>query len=398
LKPQKKSIAIIGGGASALFFSASIDTSKFSVTIYEKNKSLGRKFLVAGDGGFNLTHSEPIEQIVARYTPSYFLKEALGKFDNNYFQNWLTDIGIPTFVGSSKRVFPKRGIKPIAVLNSILHKIKDNGVEIKYEQTWTGWENGQLVFNSLEEVKSDIVIFALGGASWKVTGTDGSWLSYFEEKKIKTLPFQASNCAQKVNWKESFIDKFHGEALKNISVSCGEKSQQGEVVITKFGLEGNAIYALSSEIRKRLKSDGKATIFIDLKPHLSFEDLKTKFDLSSKNRTSILREKVKLNKIQLALLKSTLTKEEFMDGNTMLQRIKQLPIKLKGTATIDEAISTVGGISLSELSNSFELKKIPNHYCLGEMSDWDAPTGGYLMQACFSSAMFLSKNLNDSLI
>ncbi|MBL1278840.1 MAG: NAD(P)-dependent oxidoreductase [Fluviicola sp.] len=396
----KTSIALIGGGASALFFAASIDSSKFSVTIYEKNKTLGRKFLVAGDGGFNLTHSEPTQQMIARYSPNDFLQDALLQFDNNSCREWLSDLGIATFIGSSKRIYPEKGIKPIEVLNAILQKIKENKVEIKYEQTWNGWKDDKLLFNSSDVVVADIVIFALGGASWKVTGSDGSWLRYFEEKGIETLPFQASNCAYKVDWKSDFIKQFHGEPLKNISATCENKTQKGELVITEFGLEGNAIYALSPEIRRQLNNNKDASLFIDLKPHLSAENLKIKFENasnSSKNRTSILREKIKLSKTQVALLKSILSKDEFLDDAILLQKIKQLPIKITDLAPMDEAISTVGGIVLSEVSESFEIKKLPRYYCIGEMLDYDAPTGGYLLQACYSLARIVAKKITDSL-
>ncbi len=394
-KVNKKSIAVIGGGASALFFAAAIDSSKFSVTIYEKNKSLGRKFLVAGDGGFNLTHSEPIEKMTARYTPSHFLKEALVEFDNVHFQNWLNDIGIPTFIGSSKRIFPERGIKPIDVLNTILQRIKENEVEIKFEKTWIGWRNNQLLFNDNDEVNADIVVFALGGASWKVTGSDGSWLRLFETKGITTLPFQASNCAYKVDWSEDFIHPFEGSPLKNISASCMGKTQKGELVITRFGLEGNAIYALSPCIRKELKENKSVVVFLDLKPTISQEKLQEILKGSTKNRTKTLRDKIKLSKAQLALLKSKMNKEEFLSDDILVQRIKQLPLEIMNTASMDEAISTVGGIPLSEVNDSYELQKLSNHFCIGEMLDYDAPTGGYLLQSCFSMGKKLAHYLSQ---
>ena len=389
----KKNIAIIGGGASALFFAASIDPSKFSVTIYEKNKSLGRKFLVAGDGGFNLTHSEPIEQMITRYTPSKFLEEALLKHDNVHFQNWLKEIGIPTFIGSSKRVYPKKGIKPIEVLNAILQRIKENNVEIKYEQTWTGWKNDKLFFNSIDEVTADIVIFALGGASWKVTGSDGNWLSYFKEKGIETVPFKASNCAFETKWESTFIQNNAGQPLKNIAIKCGDLEQKGEVVITEFGMEGNAIYALSPNIREQFNSKGKAEISVDFKFNVSMETILEKLNSKGK-RTQVLKDKVKLSKTAIQLIKSTLSKAEFLDDVILATAIKSLKLTLFNLAPIDEAISTVGGIAISSLTSSFELKNNPNQYCIGEMIDWDAPTGGYLLQGSFSMGRELANLLN----
>ncbi len=391
---SKKTIAIIGGGASALFFASLIDTSKFSVTIYEKNKALGRKFLVAGDGGFNLTHAESIEQMVQRYTPSFFLENALVENDNTDFREWLLSIGVPTFEGSSHRIYPEKGIKPIEVFNAILHQIKKNNVVIKYQQEWMGWKGEDLLFNSSEEVNADIVIFALGGASWKKTGSKGDWLSHFEQKKINTMPFQASNCANEVEWENDFVNNHAGTPLKNIAITCGKATQKGEVVITAFGLEGNAIYALSPCIRERLNENGKSTIHIDFKPSLSVEKIIVRLN-SSGNRTKILKDKLKLPKSVVELMKINLSKDEFMKNETLADRIKSFPLEIVNSAPIDEAISTVGGISLEELNSSFEFKNMPNYYAMGEMIDWDAPTGGYLLQACYSMGKKIAHHLNE---
>ena len=387
---MKKSIAIIGGGASALFFAATIDTNQFDVVIYEKNKTLGRKFLVAGDGGFNLTHSESIDNMIERYTPSSFLRNSLTKFDNNDFQKWLLELGVPTFIGSSKRVYPEKGIKPIDVLNKVLSKINTNGVEVKCQHEWKGWGKDQLLFNSDLSVKADIVVFGLGGASWKITGSDGGWLALFTKKGIETVPFQSSNCAYKVEWRSDFLVKNEGAPLKNIEIHCEGKSQKGEVVITSFGMEGNAIYALSPQIRSQLNNTGQAQVFIDLKPSLSNSEIVKRLKSSTKNRTKTLQELIKVDKVQLSLLKSRLSKDEFMCDELLATRIKMLPISLSGISEIDKAISTVGGVAISEVSNEFELKALKNHYCIGEMLDWDAPTGGYLLQACYSMGRYLS--------
>lgn len=395
---MKKTVAIIGGGASGLFAAYQLDTDKFNVTIYEKNKTLGRKFLVAGDGGFNLTHSELIERMILQYTPECFLQESLLQFDNEFFQKWLIEIGIPTFVGSSKRVFPKQGIKPIDVLNSIKNKLIEKKVEFKFEESLLDWnKENSLQFSSGLMVNPDIVIFSLGGASWKVTGSDGSWVSLFKDKGINILPFQPSNCEFQLPWSQDFIDDFQGVPLKNIAIVCGDKKVKGEVVVTKLGLEGNAIYALSPEIRKQLNANDKAVVLMDLKPSLSGADIQKKWDVSTyKNKTAFLKSVLKLSKGQLGLFKSILSREEFMDVPKFLKLIKTLPIEIMGMAPIDEAISTVGGVDLTDVSNKFELNKYPNHYCVGEMLNWDAPTGGYLLQACFSMGMKLGYSLNQS--
>lgn len=394
---MKKTVSIIGGGPAAITLAAFLNNDKFEVTIFEKNKTLGRKFLVAGKGGFNLTHSEQIELLIERYTPSSFLKEALLNFNNNDLRDWLNSIGIPTYIGSSKRVYPKEGIKPIEVLEAIQTVIIENGVNIEYNKTWIGWDaSNNLMFNDKELVESDYTIFALGGCSWKVTGSDGTWLSIFEEKGINVIPFQASNCAYQIQWKDKFILKHAGAPLKNISISCLNATQKGEVVITQFGLEGNAIYALSPAIRSELKKQKKAIISIDLKPTLSYEDIVSKLK-NSKCRTTTegLKIDLKLSPVQVGLLKTYVSKEDFLTIDTLALKIKSIPLTVVKSGELDESISTVGGVPLSEIDLNFQLNTIENNYCIGEMLDWDAPTGGYLLQACFSMGVGLAQHLND---
>ena len=393
---MKKSVSIIGGGPAALILAALLDCEKFKVAIYEKNKTLGRKFLVAGKGGFNLTHSEPIGELIARYTPPHFLEKALLDFDNNDFRKWMDSIGIPTYIGSSKRVYPESGIKPIAVLNAILNVLDKQGVAIEYQHTWKGWTNeNDIVFNTYTTIKSDYTIFAMGGGSWKVTGSDGTWLDLFERESIPVVPFQSSNCAYRVNWPEDFILEHEGSPLKNIAISCLNKRQKGEAVITRFGLEGNAIYALSPQIREELENHQKATISLDLKPTLRYEDLLEKIRKSTFKKTSeTLQKEVKLSPAQIGLLKKYLSKETYLNSELLSQNIKKLSIEITGSALLNDAISTTGGIQLHAVDENFQLKNKKSNYCIGEMLDWDAPTGGYLLQACFSMGMHLARHLN----
>ena len=384
---MKSSIAIIGGGPAALMLAAQLNETKFDVTIYEGNSAVGRKFLVAGDGGFNLTHSEELEEFISRYTPSDLFKNIISSFTNSDLRNWLKAIGIETFVGSSKRVFPLEGIKPIDVLNAILNELKRKNVQIKTNHLWKGFED--------QKIKADITIFALGGSSWKVTGSDGAWAKHFSDKGIEIVPFQASNCAYEVKWKDEFISQAEGKSLKNISIKCSTKEKKGELVITKFGLEGGAIYALSPEIRECLNKEDIATVYLDLKPSFSLEQIREKL-IGRGDRTikELLVERLNFNKTQIELLKTILNKEEFIDLEVLAQKIKELPIVLSSAAPIDDAISTVGGVSLKEIDADFQLKKLPNLYCIGEMLDWDAPTGGYLLQGCFSMGYYLADHLN----
>jgi len=398
---MKKSIAIIGSGPAALMLAATLDEKLFDVTIYEKNFAPARKFLVAGDGGFNLTHSEETEQFITRYTPPSFLEESIRSFTNTDLCYWLKQIGIDTYTGTSKRIFPVKGIKPIDVLNAILNELKNKHVQIKTKHEWKGWsDKNELIIQHNDKdifVKADIVVFALGGASWAKTGSDGSWVNLFQKKGVGVIPFQPSNCAYQIKWDEKILKQAEGKVLKNIAITCDGVEKKGEVVITKFGIEGGAVYGLSPQIRKQLSETIAATIFIDLKPSLSVDAIKSKFiHKRDKTLTTILKEDLNLSPVQVTLLKSSLNKEEFIHIDILADKIKKLPLLISAMAPIDEAISTVGGIALNEVDKYFQLKKMPNHFAIGEMLDWDAPTGGYLLQACFSMGYYLGKNINQA--
>jgi uncharacterized flavoprotein (TIGR03862 family) len=354
---------------------------------------------VAGDGGFNLTHSEETEKFISRYSPASFFEKIISSFTNTDLRNWLSSIGIETFVGTSNRVFPIKGIKPIDVLNAILNELKKKNVQIKTNHLWKGWEKDNLVFeenDNIVRIESGLTIFCLGGSSWKVTGSDGTWTNYFTEKGVEIIPFKSSNCAYEVKWKSEFSSLAEGKSLKNISIRCGSSERKGELVITKFGLEGGAIYALSPQIRQQLNDTGSATIFIDLKPSLTIEQIKDKFSArGNRSIKKLLIDRLNFDEIQIELLKSLLSKDDFTYLEDLALKIKKLPIIITASAPLDEAISTVGGISLNEIDNSFQLKKLPDNYCIGEMLDWDAPTGGYLLQGCFSMGHQLALLLNS---
>lgn len=395
---SKKQIVIIGGGPASMMLACSLDSSKYQITIYEKNAALGRKFLVAGKGGFNLTHSESLPQFTERYTPSSFIKPFLNSFTNEDFRNWLKVLGIETYVGTSKRVFPVKGIKPIEVLKTIEKRMIENKVVIKYNHEWTGWKNGNLLFNTPNgfiEVKANVIVFALGGGSWSVTGSNDKWLTYFEEKGIKTNSFFPSNCAYKINWPAPLLKKIEGQALKNCEFTCGDITRKGEAVLTLFGIEGSGVYPLSPIIRKQLHLKQNAELRIDFKPDLTNEEIKSRF--ANKGKLSIkefLKKQIRLSELQIELIKHFSTKEEYNDVEFLSKLIKSFPISIPGTAPLDESISTVGGIDLNEIDENLTLKKLPQHYCIGEMLNWDAPTGGYLLQACFSMGYFLAQHLN----
>jgi uncharacterized flavoprotein (TIGR03862 family) len=417
---KKQHIFIVGGGASALFLACKLDPLKFSVCIYEKNAALARKFLVAGKGGFNLTHSENAKQFVQKYEPIEKLEPIFKAFDNVDFMEWLNSAGIRTSVGSSKRVFPEKQFKPVDVLKTLEKILQKNKVEIKFGVEWKGWdENENLIFsrgNEMLQIRSlhfgnpstgskqrlsnplndpPIVVFALGGNSWKVTGSNGLWKTYFEEQGISVIPFQASNCAYKVEWDQALINKLEGKALKNVVFGCDGKTRLGEAVITRFGIEGSGVYPLSSAVRGELQKNGTAVLSIDLKPELTsascLSKLNNKGGLSIKD---VLEKEIKLSDTAFQLIKLSTSKEEYQSPAILSERIKNFKITITGLAPIDEAISTVGGIPFEELSLELELIKMPRHYCIGEMINWDAPTGGYLLQMCYSMGSYLASYLN----
>lgn len=399
---MKKRVSIIGGGPASLMLAAQLDEQLFDVTIYERNFAVGRKFLVAGKGGFNLTHSEPIDQFINRYTPASFLEDYIRTFSNTDLIDWLQEIDIPTFIGSSKRVYPVKGITPIEVLNAILKVLKKKHVKVLTRHYWSGWNgNNELVFETKEgtqTIQSDITVFGLGGKSWKKTGSDGSWASRFEGKGINIIPFEASNCAFEIKWPNSLLEQIEGESVKNITITCNDKQTKGEVVITSFGLEGGAIYALSPQIREQLNNNiGHAEILIDLKPSFTIEEIRERLLINTKSSwTKHIEQQLKLTKPQLSLLKHFVSKEDFINPAILAGKIKSLPLTINGIAPIDEAISTVGGVSLHAVDQNLQLKKLPKHFVIGEMLDWDAPTGGYLLQSCFSMGYCLAKHLNES--
>lgn len=387
---DRKNIAIVGGGPSAMM--AADVLSKFhNVTIYDKEKSIAQKFLVAGKGGFNLTNSLQGTELTEKYTPKHFMCNSLLAFDSISLRGWFAKIGIETFVGTSGRVFPAKGIRPAEVLDKIKKKLLSNNVKIIVEAEFIGFDgeqNPQIKYkNKTKSVVADHYIFALGGASWSITGSNGKWRKYFREIGVNIIPFEASNCGININWDENIIKNHQGKPLKNISVSVGKTSLKGEAVITTYGLEGNAIYPLIPKIRALLNSGIGAEIKIDFKPDNTVTELVKKWNKSSSSKD--YGKIFNLKREQLAMIKSSLTKEEFLSNRLFINRIKDMSIKVKSLRNIEEAISTVGGIDVEELASDFSLKKYPNIFCIGEMVNWDAPTGGFLLQGAFSMGSYV---------
>jgi uncharacterized flavoprotein (TIGR03862 family) len=392
-----KKLTIIGGGPAALMLAAEIDTKKYRVTLCEKKKTVGRKFLVAGEGGLNLTYNSSIEAFINQYSPSDFMSPILHQFTNVDLINWLQKQEVSTFIGSSNRVFPDLGIKPIEVLKKIVDFITTKEIKFQIDTKWLGWnKKGHLSFENSEDIDADIVVYAMGGASWKVTGSDGQWSQAFDERGISIVPFRAANCAFEVDWNPNFITTHEGKPLKNIALTYKDHSSKGELVISKFGLEGNAIYALSQKIQEKLRTEKNVVLSLDLKPTMTIGQIKDKYKNSSRTKvTDILKQDLNLDRSSIGILKHFTDKHTFSNPALLAQKIKSIPVTIKSSGELDKAISTLGGVSIAEIDANFQLKKLPNSYVIGEMLDWYAPTGGYLLQGCFSMGFVLAKHLNE---
>jgi len=394
---RMKKLAIIGGGPSALMLAAQIDTDVYDVTLYEKKKAVGRKFLVAGEGGLNLTYNAPLKELSSSYVPKEFMTSIISQFTNEDLRSWCEHHGVKSFVGSSSRVFPDSKLKPIDVLNKMVKSVRANEVKFALEAEWTGWnDKGELSFEGADDAAYDRVVFALGGASWKVTGSDGLWSKYFEEKGVVLKPFRAANCAFSVSWNKNFLTTHEGKPLKNVAMIYDKQYSKGELTISKFGLEGNALYALSEKIQKTLLSEDSATVYLDLKPTMTVDQIKAKFNSTKLAKTTeILKEVLNLDRASVGVLKQWTDKETFLNSNSLAAIIKSVPVTVNAADEIDKAISTTGGIAIEAIDENFQLKKIQNAYAIGEMVDWYAPTGGYLLQACFSMGFVLAEYLNE---
>jgi len=390
----RKRIIIIGGGPSALI-AADFLSYDCDVDIYDKEKNIGQKFLVAGKGGFNLTNSLAGIDLVKKYTPSKFLEDAILSFDSLEVRDWLNRLEIKTFVGTSGRVFSEKTHKPIEVLDCIKKSLFKKNVKIYTKHKFAGFDKNHIpiiIHNNKAIVHTaDYYIFALGGASWSITGSDGKWIKSFEAIGIKTNPFEPSNCGINIKWPENILSHHVGKPLKNIEVLVGDSKCRGEAVITKYGLEGNAIYPIVPKIRELLKN-GNTNICLDLKPNNTLARLLEKvhsIKAESINYTRVLN----LNPLELALLKAHTSKEEFLSSVKFTNHTKCLRLEVNSLRPIEEAISTVGGIDLREINSNLSLKKYPNMFVIGEMVDWDAPTGGFLLQGCFSMGVLAARSI-----
>lgn len=375
---KKGSIAIVGTGPAALMAGTFLVENGFDVQFYDHKKAPARKFLVAGHGGFNLTNAEELESFCNKYD-SELLKNAVRFYTPQNFIDFLAKIGIETYIGSSGKIFPQKGIKPIEVLNAWLTYLSSKGVLFHFEHKLIEIENLNLLFETKKgqlTIEADAKIFALGGGSWQQTGSLGDWFEIFAKKNIKCIPFESSNSGLVLD--SSFLfEELEGSHIKNCCLFSTEYAKSGDVVLTRYGLEGAPAYAMNRDFRNGHKID------IDFKPSLAELDIVKRLQ-KSKNTTEGLKN-LKLSKIAIHWIKNAVSKEEFINAEKLAKQLKSFQLPVVGLRPIDEVISTVGGIALNEIDENFELSKLPNFYCVGEMLDWDAPTGGYLIQGAVST-------------
>lgn len=386
-------VAIIGGGPAGLFAAEILSGKGCAVEIYERKPSPGRKFLLAGRGGLNLTHSEPLEKFLKKYGPAEeFLAPVIRDFTPDDLRAWCEGLGEKTFIGSSGRVFPQ-SFKASPLLRSWLSRLSAQGVKFHFQHDWTGWDqNNNPVFSTdskMFSVKTDAVLLALGGASWPRLGSDGSWTDILKDKNVSLTPLRPANCGFSVSWSDTFKARYAGQPVKPLVLSCGGQSVQGEMTVTANGVEGGGIYALSTLLRDEIERAGRAVLTLDLRPSLSAEELAVRLGKPSKGKSfsTFLRSVIGLTPVSAALLMDSPDRKELpaLPPQALAHRIKHHELVLERPFDIGRAISTAGGIRRDTLDENFMLKGLPGVFAAGEMLDWEAPTGGYLLQATFAT-------------
>ncbi|WP_262982792.1 TIGR03862 family flavoprotein [Luteimonas gilva] len=392
---EASTLAIVGGGPAGLMAAEVARAAGLEVDLYEAKGSVGRKFLIAGKGGLNLTHSEPMPGFAARYREREAEVAAwLRDFGPQSLRDWARGLGVETFVGSSGRVFPL-DLKAAPLLRGWVRRLRDQGVRFHVHHRWLGWDDaGALRFATPDgerSLEAGATVLALGGGSWPELGSDGAWQSALHERGIDVAPLQPSNCGFDIDWSAHFAQRHAGAPLKPIvahwrDAHGRERSLQGECVLTGTGIEGSLIYALSAELREAIARDGSTTLRLDLAPGREREALRDALAQPSRRSFSErLRRQTGLGGAKAALVRETLGAERIADPDAVADAIKRLPLTLLRPRPIEEAISSAGGVRLEALNDASMLETMPGTFCAGEMLDWEAPTGGYLLTACFAS-------------
>lgn len=393
--------AVIGAGPAGLMAAEMLAHGGAKVTVFDAMPSAGRKFLMAGRGGLNLTHGEPLEKFLSRYreaTPK--LAAAIEAFSPDRLRAWCEALGQPTFVGTSGRVFPK-AMKASPLLRAWLRRLDAMGVSFSLRHRWTGWDDkGRLVFQTQDgqsAIDARATVLALGGASWPRLGSDGSWVDALSGKGVNVSPLKPANSGFLVNWSDIFRERFEGSPLKGIALSFGQRSVRGEAIVTRDGIEGGSVYALSAELRDAVLNSGHAILHIALRPDIAPGDLIKRLSAPRGKQTfsNWLRKAAQLSPVGIGLLQEAAIASSVslasLPAEKLAGLINAVPIRLTGIAPIARAISSAGGVAFDELDADFMLSRMPGVFIAGEMLDWEAPTGGYLLQACFATGVAAGK-------
>ncbi len=374
---------VVGGGPAGLIAAETLAAAGWQVTIIEHMPTVGRKLLLAGRGGLNLTHSEPVDQIISRYGHATSrLERAIGAFPPAALRAWSAALGQPTFVGSSGRVFPAT-FRATQLLRAWIARLNELDVTILTRHDWRGWtHDGALLAEGPHgelTLRPDATILALGGASWPRTGSTAAWVPTLRGLGVEVTPLRPANCGFIIEWSESFRERFAGVPLKNVGLSLVGANARGEAMITATGVEGGAVYAVGAQARDAIARDGHVDLIVDLHPDLSAEQLRVRLDKTrAGDSVSTRLRRAGLQPVAIALMRET---------NTPSDQLKTMRLRLTGTQSIDRAISTAGGVAFHEIDDRFMLHRKPGVFIAGEMLDWEAPTGGYLLQACFSTGV-----------
>jgi len=395
---QKPTVTIIGGGPAGLMAAEVLSAGGAAVMLHDKMPTLGRKFLMAGRGGLNLTHSEPMAAFLKRYgTARGVLTPILEAYPPQALSAWAEGLDQAVFTGSSGRVFPK-ALKASPLLRAWLARLDAQAVTVRTRSTWKGWDaDGALMFEDVsgatETSQPDATILALGGASWPKLGSDGGWARILAEKGVAPVPFRPANAGFEVAWSEVFSTRFAGQPLKAVGLSFAGLTVRGEAMVTAHGLEGGGIYALSAPMRDAIAAKGRAALRIDLRPDMPWAQIAAKLDHGRVGDAvaNRLRKALNLSPLEINLLREGLGVALPTDSETLAAAIKSVPLTLTGMRPLDRAISTAGGVGFEALDGGLMLKALPGVWAVGEMLDWEAPTGGYLLQACFATGVWAAK-------
>lgn len=384
-----KSAIIIGAGPAGLMAAEVLAAAGVAVDVYDAMPSAGRKFLMAGKSGLNLTHAEGFDAFVGRYgTQSAWVRSWLTAFDATALRDWARGLGVETFVGSSGRVFPAE-MKAAPLLRAWLHRLRAGGVRFHMRHRWMGWDGDALVFDNGTKVGvgGTAVILALGGGSWARLGSDGAWVPLLQQRGIEVASLRPANCGFDVAWSDHFRDKFAGQPVKTVVASFAGQQRQGEFAISRHGVEGSLIYAFSAALRDALEIHGEALLSLDLAPGKSLERLAQEIahPRGARSMASHLQSRAGIAGVKAGLLRECASKEDYADPLRLAAMVKALPLRLVAPRPLDEAISSAGGVCAEALDEHLMLKALPGVFCCGEMLDWEAPTGGYLLTACFAS-------------